>query len=937
MSVLSMGGHVVSPGGHGIKLDGSPLAPAGGITTYNFAGAAGTQPAAATFLFGAANGSSLDGAGRYSLATGSGWAGFGPAAVQGELVVTLATPGQVSFGFGETGSGSTANGLYLYNEYGYMQAVRLTNGAYAGYAADSAKPYPTGTVWRMVQNGAQFAIYVDEAIFFAASDPSIAAGGKFAVRLVDGATSPVLLASASYNSVATLPTVTGLTIAFLPISTALLAGVKVFQASSTTTSGNHNFSASGADAGLFNVNLATGAGTLLADHPPLRALSFTLTDNDSGASATGTFGTTVVQGSVFASSAMPVTLTTGLTNGIPSGAQIASFPAPSGMTGSISYSLQLRPATIEGNGVRYVVDPVQHAISSVALLSASPEQVNLIATNGVDVCLTPFVVSAGAAIGPILDVGPGQTYPRYGNATSALFEDASSPTPAVGPGAKIRLHASPGRRDLYGELAGGAPGIYDRGNGMAYGGYSWPYTIEGVADPATGALPVTGGQQGYYGKGSLLLTQDRDVSVFNIEAENCVIGSNNIAGIKDDGARQGDTSLANLYTHNNNNGYLGTLRGTLTMSNILSLMNGTGDTGKTHNWYMDGNEATGHNILTSAVNGGHCWKDRSVKASYYDSVFDEGIIGRGSSAIDMPNGGERHFYRCQFVKQSMANNVGLVQYAREVQVGVPGAPNYTGRNVGGILYFEDCVFVNLYHGQYGNNGALAVWCCTNQGQVPLDPSTGLPVQVVFVRCSQFGFTPGTFLVMGSNAPATAFPAGVATLPEPPPLDYRSPLLAGTPVRAPSPWWHPNPQSYTGFNCDCEPGIMDPGVHEIRALPSASTGTALCQLRTFGHMDVASSDPAFDPWGTGATYAAMSTGLPLNPFFDVSPGGIIHSKQSLASAPVLSFMRIQVTNAAGDRKTDACLPIITSNTPARTDCIPAALGPRVLPLGQEALE
>ncbi len=911
-------------------------APTGTIMTYNFAG---TPPSLPTFITGAGNGSAVNGSGQYVLQPGSGMAAFGPAAVQGELVVTLAAPGKISFGFGLTGTGSGANGLILYDDYMYLQAANFTNGAYAGYQTDSHKGYPVGTVWRMVQNGAQFALFVDGALFFASSCPAIAAGGRFAVRLLDGATSPSTITSVAYNPVATLPTVVGLTVAFLPISTALLAGVKVFQASSTTTTGNHDFTLAGPDAGLFTIDVNTGAGVLAADHPPLGSRSFTLTDSDSGASATGTFSTTVVQGSTLDPSAMPVILATGLTNGTAIGAQVASFSQPAGMTGTISYSLKLRPPTIEGPGARYAVDAVGHKVTTVALLAASPEPVTLVATNGVDVCLVPFTVGAAAAAGSVFEVGPGRAYPYYANATSAVFEDAVGPA-TYGPGVQFHVHTRPGRRDWYSEFtASTQSGVTDRGHQMAYGGYAGPYGIVGVPDAGTGALPVVGGDAGYYGKGGVLLTGTRDVSLSNLEAENVVIGPNNVAGVRDDGARQGNTTISNYYGHNNHNAYLGSIKGRLTMSNILALMCGTGNSGFTHNWYMDAEEAAGANIVSQAVNGGHCWKDRSVTATYTDCVFSEGIVGRGSSAMDIPDGGGRRFLRVTFIKGPMANNVGLVQYAREQQPNTPGAPNYARPNPGAELYFENVTFVNLYPGSYGNGDAIAVWAQTNLGGVPVDPATGLPVKVTFVNCSQFGFKPNKFLCVGnSDNGGTSFPAGVATLSEPPPIDLRSPLIAGTPVRAPMCWWSPNPQSYTVNTCNCSNGVMDPGVHEIRCDPAAAVGTPLCQLTSWGIQAVASSDPAYNPWGTGAVYSALGDAgfIPANPYFGVTPGGVIQPIASRSGAPPVSFLHVKVVSADGLHTMDAVFPIINSATPSRTDNIPAGFSPRVLPLGQEAL-
>lgn len=916
--------------------------PTGTLTIYNLAGAAGSLPTGLSFPLSDAHNSGRNGTGQFIFGASTGWVSIGPTAPvpQGEVIVTLAAPGSLSFGIGVIDfAGGGLNGVITTGSYGTIWLERRRAGNWAGTILQGQGPTPVGLEWKMSVLGNRFALVVDGALRLAGTTDDLLPGGKFAFAHSEGSSDPaadLTVVSATFNTVPTMPAVTNLALQFFQVSTAMLSGNRVFQATSTTPTGNHNFQISGPGANYITVDVNTGLGVLALDHPPLGALAFTLTDYDSSASQALSFSPTIISGATLPGSAMTVNVAANLTNGLAPGADIATFSAPAGMSGTISYVLQLPPITIEGPAPRFSLDGVARKVTSSYRIEAHPQILTLVATNGTDVCATPFTVSAAAAVGPVLEVGPGQTYAVYPAATGVLFEDAVGPR-NLAAGAKIRVHTKPGRRDYYGDFNGdNVSGAPDRGHAMAYGGYIEPYTIEGVPDPATGALPVIGGSAGYYGKGGVLLTENRDCGLFNVEAENVVIGPNNVAGIRDDGGRSGDTTISNYYGHNNHNAYLGTLRGKLTMNNILALMCGTGNSGFTHNWYMDGEEAEGHNILTSAVNGGHCWKDRSVSATYFDSVFDEGIMGRGSSAVDMPNGGSRRFYRCRFVKQSMANNVGLVQYQREAQVNVPGAPNYAGRNVGGILYFEDCDFTNLYHGQYGNGPAIAVWCCTNQGEIPRDPATGLDLQVVFVRCTQYGFTPDKFLVMGSGPGATAFPPGVSTLAEPLPLDHRSPLLAGTPVRAPSPWWHPNPQSYTVFSCNCEPGIIDPGVHEIRCVPGSPISTQLAQLKTWGHMDVVSSDPAFDPWGTGATYAQLSGGIPLNEFYDVSPGGVIHPKIVSTSAPVVTYMRVQVTNAAGDRKTDAIVPIITSNTPARTDCIPAALGPRVLPLGQEAL-
>ena len=133
-------------------------------------------------------------------------------------------------------------------------------------------------------------------------------------------------------------------------------------------------------------------------------------------------------------------------------------------------------------------------------------------------------------------------------------------------------------------------------------------------------------------------------------------------------------------------------------------------------------------------------------------------------------------------------------------------------------------------------------------------------------------------------------------------------------------------------------MIEAGVHEIRVPRNTPVGTKVGQLKAWGIRDLAATDPAYDPWGTGAVWSNDSRPYTFTPsaFFSVHADGGIYTTQAVTAAPALHLIHPSVASADGLHVTDAVMPIVVSDVPARTDCIPAPFTLPLRPLGQEAL-
>jgi len=370
----------------------------------------------------------------------------------------------------------------------------------------------------------------------------------------------------------------------------------------------------------------------------------------------------------------------------------------------------------------------------------------------------------------------------------------------------------------------------------------------------------------------------------------------------------------------------------------MALMHGTGDAGFTHGFYAKYYKAFFTNVLSMYVNGGHAIKSRSLDTTIDGCVLGDGLLGRSSAVVDIPQGGNLTIKNTQLWKGPMAQNNNIVQYAVEVKDDAsPFGTNGFPRNAGSTIYFENVDFINLFGSPYGAP-CLGLVIKNSWGNPPLDVVTGLRPSVTFVNCRVFNIPPGQFLVLEDSAAlATAYPPGVTAVSEPPPLDARNKLLAGTPITAPAAWTAPNIGRHTTWDPAANLGVIEAGAWEIRVPTSTPVGTKVAQLKAWGQQVLARTDAAFAPWDTGAVWSdSLNGGYAGSTYFSVHADGGIYVAQALTAAPVLHHVHAGVTSADSLHVMDAIMPILVSNTAARTDNMPIVLTPAVRPNGQEYL-
>jgi hypothetical protein len=139
---------------------------------------------------------------------------------------------------------------------------------------------------------------------------------------------------------------------------------------------------------------------------------------------------------------------------------------------------------------------------------------------------------------------------------------------------------------------------------------------------------------------ALWVVAGSNVRVENIEFSNAQVTDGNGAGIRNDGR---NLTVCNGYFHDNQDGFLGTAIGTLTIQYSTFAHNGIGD-GYTHNVYVDDGESSGDKLVfefndSNNVRIGHTLKTRS-RENYilYNRLVDD-TGGTSSYNIDVPNGG----------------------------------------------------------------------------------------------------------------------------------------------------------------------------------------------------------------------------------------------------------------------------------------------------------
>lgn len=217
--------------GQAVTNNSTVAAPAPGPATpiqiASFAGANGAQPAgtsAITFRIGTANGSALNGNGRYTVQPGSGFGFFEAAPVQGDgdYSITLAAPGGLSLAFR---ANNGANWYYTYSDAATGEAnINTVENAAFGHNVirETAGSGPSGTVWTASLRGNRISYFIDGVRCLSVQDSSLTADGAFGFQIIGNAALSitkveylsVAAADAAYAAAHPAPTTTAATLNF---------------------------------------------------------------------------------------------------------------------------------------------------------------------------------------------------------------------------------------------------------------------------------------------------------------------------------------------------------------------------------------------------------------------------------------------------------------------------------------------------------------------------------------------------------------------------------------------------------------------------------------------------------------------------------------------------------------------------------------------------
>ncbi len=178
-------------------------------------------------------------------------------------------------------------------------------------------------------------------------------------------------------------------------------------------------------------------------------------------------------------------------------------------------------------------------------------------------------------------------------------------------------------------------------------------------------IGIASGDDRQNGKG-LWVTEGSGIRVENIEFSDAKVTDGNGAGIRNDGR---NLTVCNGYFHDNEDGFLGTAAGTLTIEYSTFSHNGTGD-GYTHNVYVDDGGSDGDKLVfqyndSNNVSIGHTLKTRS-RENYilYNRLVDE-TTGTSSYNIDVPNGGLTYVIGNVIQQGPNTDNSVIVAYGAE--------------------------------------------------------------------------------------------------------------------------------------------------------------------------------------------------------------------------------------------------------------------------------
>ncbi len=253
----------------------------------------------------------------------------------------------------------------------------------------------------------------------------------------------------------------------------------------------------------------------------------------------------------------------------------------------------------------------------------------------------------------MLNVGPGQTYAHLNDAIAYIHSQGWG-RPFAGVTFNVYPSSDPN---------------YYLNDGQWYpisGNFPVPVTIQGAAGQT---FPKFCGGGLYYAKG-FFMGYNYDVWVKNVEICNVTDGSNvsgndNLAAItKESGCATGNMFVDNVYVHDCqdgiNRGHTYT-KWFITNSRISHC--GVGETGYTHNIYVQGELAYFKNILSDQSSIGHVLKSRAKSTILKNCRLYDGLAGHGSCDIDIPEGGVDTITSTVFHKGPNYQNPQAVHFA----------------------------------------------------------------------------------------------------------------------------------------------------------------------------------------------------------------------------------------------------------------------------------
>jgi len=192
-------------------------------------------------------------------------------------------------------------------------------------------------------------------------------------------------------------------------------------------------------------------------------------------------------------------------------------------------------------------------------------------------------------------------------------------------------------------------------------------TVRGVGGrahmEATREIPYDGSDQGN-GQG-IWVVKGSGFTAESIEFSGAAVPDQNGAGIRNQGA---DFTVCNGYFHDNENGILGGAYGRgMLIEHTEFDHNGLGETGRTHNIYVDGGGGSlifRYNYSHHAVIG-HNLKTRApVNYILYNRIMDENS-GTASYQVDVPNGGLTYLVGNVIQQGPNGDNSTMVSYGAE--------------------------------------------------------------------------------------------------------------------------------------------------------------------------------------------------------------------------------------------------------------------------------